>query len=119
MWNYLCEIDVPAAGLLPNTVLTKVPVIGSVHAFDVFFYMFANLPRALSKNTQNRQATAISFTRTLNPNNHGLSIPNWPQWSRGGVETYHFLESGPEVIKDDYRVEQMEYINRNADAFRI
>lgn len=81
--------------------------------------MFANLPRALSKNVVNRQATAISFTRTLDPNNHGLRIPKWPQWSKSGIETYRFLESGPQVVKDDYRVAPIDFLVRNADAFRI
>ncbi|KAF2756378.1 carotenoid ester lipase [Pseudovirgaria hyperparasitica] len=118
-WNYLTEVDVPSAGLLPNNPLTKLPILGSFHAFDVFFYMFANLPRQLSKNVDNRQATAISFVRTLDPNNHGRDIPYWPQWTGKGRETYHFLESGPGVIRDDYRVEQMEYINAHPDSFLI
>ncbi|KAK1541218.1 carotenoid ester lipase [Colletotrichum paranaense] len=80
VWNYVTDVSIPSAGLLPDFgVLTHLPVLGSFHAFDVRFYMFAGLPYALSKNTQAYQVTAISFIRTLNPNNHGLDFAEWPR----------------------------------------
>lgn len=36
-----------------------------------------------------------------------------------GLETYRFVESGPEIVKDDYRVEAMAYINDHPDSFLI
>ncbi|KAK0376902.1 carotenoid ester lipase [Colletotrichum limetticola] len=80
VWNYVTDVSIPSAGLLPDFgVLTHLPVLGSFHAFDVRFYMFAGLPYALSKNTQAYQVTAIFFIRTLNPNNHGLDFAEWPR----------------------------------------
>lgn len=118
-WNYIQDVDVPLAGLLPDSDLTNLPLLGSFHAFDVWFNVFGTVPAALSKNTQNRQATIISFVRNLDPNSHGLDIPDWPEYTADGLETYRFAESGPEVIRDDYRVEGMEYINSHPDAFLI
>lgn len=120
VWNYVTDVSIPSAGLLPDLgVLTHLPVLGSFHAFDVWFYMFAGLPYALSKNTQAYQATAISFIRTLDPNNHGLDLADWPRYSEGGLETYNFKESGPEVVKDDWRVEAMQFFNDHPDSFLI
>ncbi|KAK1703018.1 carotenoid ester lipase [Colletotrichum lupini] len=100
VWNYVTDVSIPSAGLLPDFgVLTHLPVLGSFHAFDVRFYMFAGLPYALSKNTQTYQVTAISFIRTLNPNNHGLDFAEWPRYSEEGLETSNFKESEPEVTQ--------------------
>ncbi|KAH8767278.1 carotenoid ester lipase [Diaporthe sp. PMI_573] len=120
VWNYITDVSIPSAGLLPDLgVATHLPVVGSFHAFDVFFYMFAGLPYGLSKNTLAIQATAISFIRTLNPNNHGLDLANWPRYSEGGLETYNFKESGPEVVRDDWRVEAMQFFNDRPDSFLV
>ncbi|CCF32799.1 carotenoid ester lipase [Colletotrichum higginsianum] len=120
VWNYITDVSVPAAGLLPDLgVLTHLPVLGSFHAFDVWFYMFAGLPYGLSKNTQAYQATAISFIRTLDPNNHGLDLAKWPRYTEDGLETYNFKESGPKVVRDDWRVEAMQFFNDHPDSFLI
>lgn len=120
VWNYITDVSIPSAGLLPDLgVLTHLPVVGSFHVFDVSFYMFAGLPYVLSKNTQAYQATAISFIRNLDPNKHGLGLADWPRYSEGGLETYNFKESGPEVVKDDWRVEAMQFFNDHRDTFLI
>lgn len=118
-WNYIQDVDVPLSGLLPDLDLTNLPILRSFHAFDVWFNVFRTIPSAISKNTQNRQAIIISFIRDLDPNYHGLDIPDWPEYTTGGLEAYRFVKSGPEVIKDDYRVEGMEYINSHPDAFLV
>ncbi|KAL2881481.1 hypothetical protein SGCOL_003047 [Colletotrichum sp. CLE4] len=120
VWNYVTDVSIPSAGLLPDLgLLTHLPVLGSFHAFDVWFYMFAGLPYALSKNTQAYQATAISFIRTLDPNNHGLDFAEWPRYSEEGLETFNFKESGPDVTRDDWRVEAMQFINDHPDSFLL
>ncbi|KAK1470935.1 carotenoid ester lipase [Colletotrichum tamarilloi] len=120
VWNYVTDVSIPSAGLLPGFgVLTHLPLLGSFHAFDVRFYMFAGLPYALSKNTQAYQVTAISFIRTLSPNNHGLDFAEWPRYSEEGLETSNFKESGPEVTRDDWRVEAMQYINDHPASFLL
>lgn len=118
-WNYIQDVDIPLAGLLPDTDLTNIPVLGSHHVFDVWYNVFGFIPSTISKNTQNRQATIISFVRNLDPNTHGLDIPDWPEYTPEGLETYRFVESGPEIIKDDYRVDSMAYINSHPDSFLI
>ncbi|TDZ54613.1 Lipase 3 [Colletotrichum trifolii] len=120
VWNYVTDVSVPSAGLLPDLgALAHLPVLGSFHAFDVWFYMFAGLPYALSGNTRAYQATAVSFIRTLDPNNHGLDLAPWPRYTEAGLETYNFKESGPEVTKDDWRVEAMQFFNDHPDSFLI
>lgn len=118
VWNYIQDVDIPAVGsLLPDSELTNIPLLGSFHAYDVWFNVFGFIPSSLSKNTQNRQATIISFVRNLDPNMHGLDIPDWPEYTTEGLETYRFVESGPEIVKDDYRIAGMEYINAHPDSF--
>lgn len=78
-------MDVPLAGLLPDTDLMNSPVLGSHHAFDVWLNVFGFIPSALGKNTQDRQATIISFFRNLDPNIHGLDIPDWPEYTPEGL----------------------------------
>lgn len=119
VWNYVHDQDVFSGGLVPDTDLTNIPLLGSFHAADVWLNVFGQIPALLSKNTQNRQATIISFVRNLEPNAHGLDIPDWPEYTAEKLETYRFVESGPEVIADDYRVERMQYINDHPDAFLI
>lgn len=119
VWNYIHDQSVPSAGLLNYSDVTKVPVLGSFHASDVWFNVFGQIPSTLSKNTLYRQATIISFVRNLEPNSHGLNITYWPEYTREKLETYRFMENGPEVVKDDYRMERMQYINDHPDSFLI
>jgi acetylcholinesterase len=63
--------------------------------------------------------TVISFVATLDPNNHGTGFPKWPNWTPAKREMYQFVESGPEVIRDDYREAVMAYINANANSLLI
>lgn len=122
VWNYIHDQDLPlVAELLPaeSSVLADIPLLGSFHASDVWLNVFGQVPASLSKNTRDRQATMVSFVRNLEPNAHGLAIPDWPEWTAEKQETYRFKESGPEVVADDYRAERMEYINDHPDAFLI
>lgn len=50
---------------------------------------------------------------------HGLNIPDWSEYTIDGLETYRFVESGPEIFKDYYRVEAMAYINDHPDSFLV
>lgn len=136
-WNYVIDVDVPTAGLTESLALgesdgalarlldatveqaTNIPILGSLHAWDCYFYVFAGLPTLLSKNTLYRQATILAFARDLDPNAHGLDIPHWPQFTKEGRETYNLRESGPRIERDDYRWEAMEYLNEHADSFVI
>jgi acetylcholinesterase len=105
VWNYVTDITIPTAGLVSDVSdvesdlglgllsdlttsvadnLTRIPVLGSFHLFDALFYLFGGPPSTLSKNTEGYQATTIPFINTLNPNNHGLSLPEWPSYTRDG-----------------------------------
>lgn len=123
-WNYVIDVEVPTAGLtellgLDLGTLAHIPILGSLHGWDCFFYVFAGLPTTISKNSLYRQATILSFARELDPNQHGLDIPVWPRFTADGRETYNFNEGGPGLERDDYRWEAMEYINGHADSLMI
>jgi acetylcholinesterase len=109
-WTYLTDNSATSLGVL------NVPILGSFHASDATFYDYGALPVPNSKNIMD---TVISFVATLDPNNHGTGIPEWPEWTPTGKEMYHFVESGPKVIRDDYREAGMAYINANADSLLI
>lgn len=103
-------------GLLTN--LTNLPVLGSFHVSDVVLNSFGRVPAALSKNTLNIMSTYIAFMNSQDPNNHGLEgLPEWPTWDPEGKAMFKYQESGPVIIKDDYREEQMGFVNRNADTY--
>ncbi|KIM94535.1 hypothetical protein OIDMADRAFT_149269 [Oidiodendron maius Zn] len=112
--NSLADLSLPP--ILGSNIL-NVPVPGSFHGSDIFFYDYGTLPVPNSKNIMD---TTISFVSTLDPNNHGRSeLAKWPEYTSSDKKMYHFIESGPEVITDTYREDQMAYINTHADSFLI
>lgn len=112
--NSLAELPLPP--IVGNNIL-NIPVLGSFHGSDIFFYDYGTLPVPNSKNIMD---TTISFVSTLDPNNHGRSgLEKWPEYSSSAKEMYHFIESGPRVITDSYREDQMAYINSHGDSFLI
>lgn len=124
-WNYYTKFSVPTSDLGDTAVgkllgdlgATDIPILGSFHASDVFFNFFATIPTSVSLNSRHLQGALVSFTHGLDPNHSEL--PNWPQWDSADLQTMHFQESGPELIKDDYRSEEMAYINEIGDTLRI
>lgn len=36
VWNYVTDVTIPTTGLLPDLLVTELPVLGSFHAFDVW-----------------------------------------------------------------------------------
>jgi acetylcholinesterase len=114
-WTYLTDNSVTGlAGVIDG--VANIPILGSFHGSDALFYDYGTLPVPNSKNIMD---TVISFVSTLDPNNHGTGIPRWFEWTPGQKEMYHFIESGPGVIIDDYREAGMAYINANADSLLI
>lgn len=106
--------------LLGQPGLTAIPVLGSFHASDVFFYWFGTIPDTVSQNSKHLMGVLISFVHNQDPNQHDMAdVPNWPQWDSEGKQTIHFQESGVDVVTDAYREEQMDYINEIGDSLRI
>lgn len=121
-WTYLTDnslLDLDSSSLLGSILggnNVNVPILGSFHGSDIFFYDYGTLPVPNAKNIMD---TVISFVATLSPNNHGRNIPLWPEYTTATKQMYHFIESGPGIIYDTYRTEQMNYINANRDSFLI
>lgn len=94
--------------------LTQFPLLGSFHASDVIFNDFGLIPPALSKNTNNLMPTYIAFVNTGDPNNHGLkNMPKWPTWNPTEKAMFEYRESGPRIIRDDFRETQIDFINQH------
>jgi acetylcholinesterase len=108
MWTYLTDNSATSLGVL------NVPILGSFHASHATLFDYGTVP-----NSKNIMDTVISFVATLDPNNHGTGFPKWPDWTPAKKEMYQFVESGPEVIRDDYREAVMAYINANANSLLI
>ncbi|KAF7193480.1 putative secreted lipase [Pseudocercospora fuligena] len=133
-WSYLIEAALPLSDIsstflgrlvagLGNGLglhLTSIPLLGSFHAFDIFFYWFGTIPEELSLNTRHLMSVLVSFVNHGDPNYHGSSdIPAWPQWDAYGKAAMRFQEQGVEVVRDDYREAQMGFLNWIADWIRL
>ena len=118
VWTYQQEQSLYLLTQLPLLQSNDLPVLGSFHVSDVVLNSFGTIPPTLSKNTLNVMSTYIAFVNSQDPNNHGLQgLPQWPNWTPEGREMFKYQESGPVIIKDDYREKQFEFINGNADTY--
>ncbi|TVY16163.1 putative secreted lipase [Lachnellula arida] len=123
VWTYEVDQSLPLLGQVPaldQLGLTDVPLLGSFHVSETILNLFGLLPAAISKNTLAIMSMWISFTNTLDPNNHGVSsLPEWPAWNSTALSQYRFQEAGPAVIQDNYRADGMKYINDNAESLLV
>lgn len=119
-WTYQIEQSLPILGQIDLLGgLTNLPVLGSFHASDVAFNSFGLLPPLLSQNSKNIMSTNIAFVNSLDPNNHGLQLAKWPKWTPQDKAMFNFKETGPDVIRDDFREEAMRLVNDNAETYMI
>ncbi|RDW60637.1 carboxylic ester hydrolase-37 [Coleophoma cylindrospora] len=127
-WNYLIEQAVPLplidetplGEIIAETGVTGIPVLGSFHVSDVVLNWFGTLPASVSQNSYHLMGVLVSFVNHLDPNQHGMaSVPTWPEYNSTSRETIRWQESGVDVIVDDYRQEQMNYLNEIGDYLRI
>jgi acetylcholinesterase len=117
-WTYQIEQSFPVLGQLDLLGdLTDLPLLGSFHASDVAFNSFGLLPPLLSQNSRNIMSTNIAFVNSLDPNNHCLDLPHWPNWTP--YEKAMYKESGRDIIKDDFREAAMRLLNDNPGTYVI
>ena len=110
----------PIGQILDSTKLTELPTLGSFHASDIVLNWFGTLPPTLSKNSDNLLSILVSFVHDQDPNGHGKKdLPHWPTYNENEKQTIHFVEGSVDVITDNYREKQMEYINEISDSLRI
>ncbi|KAL6410999.1 alpha/beta-hydrolase [Ilyonectria robusta] len=65
-------------------------------------------------------STFIAFVNSLDPNNHGLAdVSNWLTWEPEKKSMLQDAESGCEIIKDDFREKEINFINNHANDFTI
>lgn len=119
IWTYQIEQSIPVLGQLGELGgLTGLPVLGSFHVSDVVLNTFGTLPPAISRNSRDIMNTYIAFVNSQDPNTHGLEdLPEWPKWAPEGKAMFRYREGGAEVIVDDYREEQMRFLNDNAEIY--
>ncbi|RDB17139.1 Lipase 2 [Hypsizygus marmoreus] len=61
----------------------------------------------------------ISFATSLNPNdNRGIERPQWPQYTPSNQVVMQLNGANLTVIPDDYRSEQINFINSSPSTFR-
>ena len=127
-WNYLTEQRLPLpllegtpiGQIIDKPPLLEIPLLGSFHASDIVLNWFGTLPEALSQNSVHLIAVLVAFVHDQDPNQHGLSgLPHWPTYEPESLQTMHFVEGDVDLVTDDYRKEQMDYINEISDAVRI
>lgn len=118
-WTYQIEQSIPVLGQLgPLGGLTGLPLLGSFHVSDVVLNSFGTLPPAISRNTRDIMSTYIAFVNSQDPNTHGLAdLPEWPKWTPDEKAMFRYKENGADIITDDYREEQMRFVNDNADTY--
>jgi acetylcholinesterase len=120
-WTFQIEQSLPVLGQIDLLGgLTNLPVLGSFHASDVAFNSFGFISPLLSQNSRNIMSTNIAFVNSLDPNNHGLKdVPHWPNWTPDAKAMFNFKETGPNIIKDDFREAAMRLVNDNAETYII
>jgi acetylcholinesterase len=115
-WTYITDLSLPllsSVPLLSNLGLASLPILGSFHVSDAVLYIFGLLPRSISANSRNIMAGLIRFANTHDPSPALAGTPAWPMYDPQGKNMYNFREEGPQIIKDDFRVPQMAYLNSN------
>ena len=92
------------------------PVLGTFHASDILT-AYGITPGFPSSSIQ---AFYISFFNTMDPNNgtKGIGLINWPQWSQG-KKLMHFLAASNELITDDFRDAQYNFVLTTKDQLHI
>jgi acetylcholinesterase len=98
--------------------LTNIPILGSFHGSDLFFFIFGNIPEQVSKNTLNIMSSIVSFTNNLDPNYANSGNVNWPKYDSVKKQMYRFKESGPDLITDTFRTDQTTFF-ANTPNFQL
>lgn len=110
-WSYLASYDYGT------------PILGTFHGSDLLQVFYGILPNFASRSIQ---AFYANFVYNLDPNDSSggkssvgskVSIA-WPQWSKDKM-LMQFFSDRAELLKDDFRSKQYNWINANADALHI
>ncbi|KAL7757059.1 hypothetical protein ACKLNR_014052 [Fusarium oxysporum f. sp. zingiberi] len=98
--------------------LSGLEPLGSFHTSEVDLNTFGDISPSISNNSLNMMSTFIAFVNSLDPNNHGLAdIPNWPTWEPEKKSLLLYAESRCEIIKDDFREKEINFINNHTNNF--
>ncbi|KAJ2916220.1 hypothetical protein MD484_g4210, partial [Candolleomyces efflorescens] len=95
-----------------------IPSLGVSHGSEVA-YVFGQVPPAAGAASQNLSVTMmdywISFTDSLDPNDEkGGKRPRWPQYKADDQVLLKLEGGNTTVIQDDFRKEQIAFLNDNA-----
>ncbi|KAJ7144526.1 esterase 1 [Mycena epipterygia] len=108
--------DPPPPNLVP-------PFFGVFHAEDAD-YLFGSLPSLNGSASAIHLAEVmidywISFTTSLDPNDgRGTARPNWSEYSSEKPVLMQLNGENTTLVPDDFRVQQLEFINSNPIVFR-
>ncbi|KAJ2921732.1 hypothetical protein H1R20_g15364, partial [Candolleomyces eurysporus] len=95
-----------------------VPPLGVAHGAEIP-YVFGQVPPTASAPSQNLSLAMmdywISFTVSLDPNDgKGVARPRWPQYKSNHRVLLQLEGGNTTVIQDDFRKEQISFLNKNA-----
>ncbi|KAJ2921736.1 hypothetical protein H1R20_g15363, partial [Candolleomyces eurysporus] len=98
-----------------------IPALGVPHTAEVP-YVYGQVPPTAGAASQNLSIAVmdywISFTVSLDPNDgKGVKRPRWPQYKYANQVLLQLEGGNATVIQDDYRKEQIAFLNKNAQTF--
>ncbi|KAK1760232.1 sterol esterase precursor [Echria macrotheca] len=99
------------------------PILGTFHGSDLLQVFYGILPNYASKSIQSFYA---NFVYNLDPNDAkggtnaiGSKVGiSWPQWSKNRM-LMQFFANNADLLKDDFRGKQYDWIKANVDALHI
>jgi len=110
-WSYLSSYDFGT------------PILGTFHGGDILQVFYGLLPNYASRSIHSFYA---NFVYNLDPNNAsggtnavGTKVNiNWPQWSKEN-NLMNFFANSASLLKDDFRSDSYNWIQKNMNAWRI
>ncbi|KAF8993117.1 extracellular triacylglycerol lipase precursor [Hymenopellis radicata] len=108
--------------LFEQHLLSIAPYLGVAHANDVYF-VYGAVPSMNETASSNALSLAmidywVSFATSLDPNDGlGVARPLWPQYTSDNQVLMQLNGDNLTSIPDDYRQEQISFINDNAVLF--
>lgn len=101
-WSYLSSYDYGT------------PILGTLHGSDIVQVFYGLSPNYAASSIRSYY---LSFVRDLDPNSNS-GYPNWPQWSKNH-QLMNFFSLTSDVINDDFRSDQYNFLVAHMESFRI
>lgn len=101
-WSYLSSYDYGT------------PILGTLHGSDILQVFYGVYPNYAAASIRSYY---LSFVYDLDPNSNS-GYANWPQWSKAH-QLVNFFSLNSDVISDDFRSDQFNFLLANTDSFKV